>query len=73
MIKWEEEPTTMNTVTEILNYIFTAIFAIEAVINLIALGKHYFKDNWNIFDFIVVIVTTVTIIYSQVSVYNFGA
>lgn len=36
---------------------FSAIFTIEAIIKLIALKKNYFKELWNIFDFIVVIGT----------------
>ena len=44
---------------EIINYIFSVIFTIEAIIKLIALKKKYFKEMWNIFDFIVVIGTWV--------------
>ena len=44
---------------EYLNYIFSAIFTIEAGIKLVALGKKYFKEVWNIFDFIVVVGTWV--------------
>jgi hypothetical protein len=44
---------------EIINYFFSAIFTVEAVIKLIALKKKYFKEMWNIFDFIVVIGTWV--------------
>lgn len=39
---------------EILNYIFTVIFIIEAVLKLLAFGKSYFKSSWNVFDFTVV-------------------
>ena len=41
---------------------FAAIFTIEAVIKIIARGKVYFKDYWNIFDFLVVTVTIIGII-----------
>jgi hypothetical protein len=27
---------------------------LEAIIKIVAFGKRYFKDKWNIFDFIVV-------------------
>jgi hypothetical protein len=36
------------------NYIFTVIFAIEAIFKLIAFGNTYFKNSWNKFDFFVV-------------------
>ncbi|XP_065945192.1 sodium channel protein para isoform X12 [Magallana gigas] len=44
--------------TEILqngNYVFTAIFASEAFLKLIALSPmYYFRDGWNCFDFLIV-------------------
>ncbi|XP_064621653.1 sodium channel protein type 4 subunit alpha B-like isoform X2 [Lineus longissimus] len=37
------------------NYVFTGIFATEAVLKIIALNPiNYFKDSWNIFDSIIV-------------------
>ncbi|EEB14510.1 sodium channel protein type 4 subunit alpha, putative [Pediculus humanus corporis] len=37
------------------NYFFTATFAIEATLKLIAMSpKFYFQEGWNIFDFIIV-------------------
>ncbi|XP_055699426.1 sodium channel protein para isoform X18 [Phlebotomus papatasi] len=37
------------------NYFFTATFAIEATLKLIAMSpKYYFQEGWNIFDFIIV-------------------
>lgn len=37
------------------NFIFTAIFIIEASLKLVAFGKTYFKNPWNKFDFFVVV------------------
>nr|6NT3_A Chain A, Sodium channel protein type 9 subunit alpha, Sodium channel protein PaFPC1, chimeric construct [synthetic construct]6NT4_A Chain A, Sodium channel protein PaFPC1,Sodium channel protein type 9 subunit alpha,Sodium channel protein PaFPC1 [synthetic construct] len=38
------------------NYIFTSIYIVEAVLKIIALSpKFYFKDSWNVFDFIIVV------------------
>nr|CAD7455938.1 unnamed protein product [Timema tahoe] len=37
------------------NYFFTATFAIEATMKLVAMSpKYYFQEGWNIFDFIIV-------------------
>ena len=45
-----------------LNMVFFAIFFIEMIIKFIGLGfKSYFKDHFNTFDFIIVIVSTVDI------------
>lgn len=45
----------MQFATETMNYIFTGIFIVEAIIKLLGLGKNYFKDGWNVFDFIIVV------------------
>jgi voltage-gated sodium channel len=45
-----------------LNYLFKAIFLIEITLRLIAFHPNYrrfFKDGWNVFDFVIVAVTTV--------------
>ena len=42
-----------------LNYIFTGIFIIEAIIRLIAMRLDYFKLGWNVFDFIIVVFSIV--------------
>lgn len=47
----------MTDVLEILNYIFTAIFALEMLIKLVALGLYgYIKDAFNLFDGTIVII-----------------
>ncbi|XP_078592375.1 sodium channel protein type 4 subunit alpha B-like isoform X2 [Branchiostoma floridae x Branchiostoma japonicum] len=45
-----------NTLT-VGNLVFTGIFGAEALMKMIALGKNYFKDRWNVFDFVVVMVS----------------
>ena len=50
---------------EIINLIFTAIFALEAFLKIIALGfSNYIKNNWNKFDFFVVVSSLIDIILS---------
>ena len=46
--KWE-------TVLDDINYFFTVIFIVEAVLKLIAYGRSYFNTAWNKFDFIIVV------------------
>jgi hypothetical protein len=44
----------------ILNYIFSFIFLAETIMKLVGLGfKEYFKDKWNRFDFIIVILSII--------------
>ena len=46
-------------ILEYFNKLFMAIFIIEAFIKIVAHGKRYFKDGWNIFDFTIIISATV--------------
>ena len=73
MLKWYDQPHAVTQFTEIINYVFAAIFALEAIIKIIALGKLYFKDSWNLFDLTVVLITIITIVIQQVTVVNIGA
>lgn len=41
---------------DVINYVFTAIFLIEAILKLIGLGvSQYFRSSWNRFDFVIVV------------------
>ena len=40
-----------------VNIVFITIFTIECVMKLLGFRQHYFKEPWNIFDFIVVVVS----------------
>ena len=44
-------------VTNVLNLIFTGIFTAEAILKIYALRKYYFYDGWNVFDFIIVVLS----------------
>jgi len=63
-IKWYDMPTTLVLVIEYMNYVFMFIFTVEAIVKIIALKSRYFKDSWNIFDFVVVIGTLLVLVVS---------
>uniref|UniRef100_A0A0G4H9N8 Calcium-channel protein CCH1 n=1 Tax=Chromera velia CCMP2878 TaxID=1169474 RepID=A0A0G4H9N8_9ALVE len=44
------------------NFGFAMIFNFEAILKIFALQSRYFKDCWNIFDFVVVILTDASIV-----------
>jgi hypothetical protein len=50
-----------------INYIFMAIFIVEAILKLIAMKCLYFKDPWNTFDFVVIVGTVICLLIEQVS------
>lgn len=61
-ILWYGQPETSTSIMERVNYIFTGIFVFELIIKLLAFGKRYFKDPWNVFDLVIVVFTIVGII-----------
>uniref|UniRef100_A0AAZ3R2C7 Voltage-dependent calcium channel alpha-1 subunit IQ domain-containing protein n=1 Tax=Oncorhynchus tshawytscha TaxID=74940 RepID=A0AAZ3R2C7_ONCTS len=63
-----EQSKTFNSVMDILNLIFTALFTIEMVIKLLALRTHqYFIDAWNTFDALIVVGSVLDIMVSELS------
>lgn len=47
---------------------FTATFAIESCVKLMAMSpKHYFREGWNIFDFIIVALSLFELSLANVS------
>ena len=50
---------TVIHVIEIINYAFCVIFTLEAIVKIYAMRTKYFKDNWNNFDFTVVVLTAI--------------
>lgn len=46
-----------SDVLDWLNMIFIAIFSSECMLKVFALRYHYFVEPWNLFDFVVVILS----------------
>lgn len=68
MIKWYRQPSSVDTITEMINLVFTVIFISEAFIRITGTGFiTYFKDGWNVFDFIIALGSVVSILVSQIS------
>jgi hypothetical protein len=44
---------------------FSFIFLIEALIKLIGFGRRYFMDSWNLFDFIVSVLSVIGILLEE--------
>ncbi|CAG0885759.1 unnamed protein product [Cyprideis torosa] len=58
---------TYTATLDVLNMIFTAVFAIEFILKLIAFKpKNYFGDPWNVFDFVIVLGSIIDIVCSEV-------
>jgi len=72
-IKWYDMPHEAESTIKLLNFIFTAIFVVEATIKITAIKKAYFKDNWNVFDFVIVTCSVLGFLFEQVIELNFGS
>lgn len=49
-----QQSETFSTVLDYLNMIFIVIFSSECLLKIFALRYHYFVEPWNLFDFVVV-------------------
>ncbi|XP_073958915.1 muscle calcium channel subunit alpha-1-like isoform X6 [Choristoneura fumiferana] len=67
-MKYHNQPTEYSKALDMLNMIFTAVFALEFIFKLAAFRfKNYFGDAWNTFDFIIVLGSIIDIVVSQVN------
>ena len=55
-------PQTVIDITEYANFVFSIVFLLEAIFKLIAYGKRYFNDYWNVFDFVIVLGSLIFIV-----------
>ena len=46
-----------SMILERLNLFFIVVFSAECFLKLFALRLHYFKEPWNVFDFVVVMLS----------------
>ncbi|CAI9738066.1 voltage-dependent calcium channel type A subunit alpha-1-like isoform X9 [Octopus vulgaris] len=54
-------------VQKYINIAFTILFTIECVLKLLGFGlKNYFRDRWNLFDFIIVIGSIIDVVTTNV-------
>ncbi|KAK7579828.1 hypothetical protein V9T40_000457 [Parthenolecanium corni] len=56
MMKYHNQDLVYERVLGYMNMVFTSMFTIECILKIISFGvRNFFKDAWNIFDFICVI------------------
>ena len=55
-----------QNINNIINYIFFSFYLLEMALKLIGLGiKQYFKDRYNAFDFVIVLLSSVDVLLTQ--------
>uniref|UniRef100_A0A8C9WB04 Voltage-dependent calcium channel type A subunit alpha-1 n=1 Tax=Scleropages formosus TaxID=113540 RepID=A0A8C9WB04_SCLFO len=66
---YHSAPAAYDTVLKHLNTAFTVLFSLECILKIMAFGfVNYFRDTWNIFDFITVLGSITEIIVDLQSV-----
>ena len=53
MLQYNGASNSYNIMLQVFNLLFTICFTIEIIMKLIVNGDIFFKNNWNIFDFII--------------------
>ncbi|KAL6432411.1 hypothetical protein ACFW04_006775 [Cataglyphis niger] len=61
-----QQSETFSNVLDYLNMIFIVIFTSECLMKIFALRYHYFKEPWNLFDFVVVILSILGLVLSDI-------
>ncbi|XP_077059791.1 calcium channel, voltage-dependent, P/Q type, alpha 1A subunit, b isoform X2 [Siphateles boraxobius] len=66
MMKYDGASEAYDKVLKNLNIVFTTLFFMECILKIIAFGiKNYFRDAWNIFDFVSVIGSITDILVTE--------
>ncbi|XP_066538961.1 sodium channel, voltage gated, type V-like, alpha b [Hoplias malabaricus] len=66
MVETDEQSPRMEAILYNINLAFIIIFTTECIIKLIALRCYFFTISWNIFDFVVVILSIVGIVLADI-------
>ncbi|XP_039183003.1 voltage-dependent N-type calcium channel subunit alpha-1B isoform X5 [Crotalus tigris] len=68
MMKFYGAPEPYEDMLKCLNIVFTSMFSLECVLKIIAFGAlNYFRDAWNIFDFVTVLGSITDILVTEIA------
>ena len=59
-LEYDKMPDTLADSLDCVNLIFVCVFTLECFMKLLALRLYYFKEPWNVFDFIIVFVSVIS-------------
>ncbi|CAJ1075533.1 sodium channel protein type 4 subunit alpha B [Xyrichtys novacula] len=66
MVETDEQSAEIELLLYRVNLFFIVIFTAECTLKMIALRQHYFAVGWNIFDFVVVILSIVGLLLADI-------
>jgi len=59
-LEFDRMPPTWDDALESVNLMFVSVFTMECFMKLLALRLYYFKEPWNVFDFVIVVVSVLS-------------
>nr|XP_057915753.1 sodium channel protein type 4 subunit alpha B-like isoform X4 [Doryrhamphus excisus]XP_057915764.1 sodium channel protein type 4 subunit alpha B-like isoform X4 [Doryrhamphus excisus] len=66
MVETDEQPPQMEHILNNINLAFIVVFTAECMVKIVALRCYFFTVGWNIFDFVVVILSIVGIVLADI-------
>ncbi|XP_070780058.1 sodium channel protein type 4 subunit alpha B [Enoplosus armatus] len=66
MVETDDQSEEKDMILYWVNFVFIIIFTTECTLKIIALRQHYFAVGWNIFDFVVVILSIVGLLLADI-------
>ncbi|XP_051282255.1 sodium channel protein type 4 subunit alpha B-like isoform X2 [Dicentrarchus labrax] len=66
MVETDEQSERMESILNKINLVFIVIFTTECLIKIIALRCYFFTVAWNIFDFVVIILSIIGIVLADI-------
>ncbi|XP_015278897.1 PREDICTED: sodium channel protein type 2 subunit alpha isoform X2 [Gekko japonicus] len=66
MVETDDQSKEMETILYRINFVFIVLFTGECVLKLTSLRHYYFTIGWNIFDFVVVILSIVGMFLAEI-------
>ncbi|XP_012672299.2 sodium channel protein type 4 subunit alpha B isoform X2 [Clupea harengus] len=65
MVETDNQSDEMVDTLYLINFVFIVVFTMECCLKMIALRQYYFTIGWNIFDFVVVILSVVGLLLAD--------
>ncbi|XP_074168696.1 sodium channel protein type 10 subunit alpha [Rhinolophus sinicus] len=66
MVETDDQSEEKTKVLNKINQFFVAVFTAECVLKMFALRQYFFTNGWNVFDFIVVILSIGSLVFSTI-------
>ncbi|XP_023587979.1 sodium channel protein type 10 subunit alpha isoform X1 [Trichechus manatus latirostris] len=66
MVETDEQSEEKTKILNKINQFFVAVFTCECVLKMFALRHYYFTDGWNVFDFIVMVLSIGSLVVSAI-------